>query len=127
MPWRKPKTMTAVEEDKKAAATAGIKTEGREAETPHPMKMSPREVLSNRIEQLLQGEQILYQLPPSSGGDVVIIERNKEYPDKGRKYFVITTDLVNGKPGEKRRLLFDNNKSKVIAGWLLEKSAELIR
>jgi len=126
MLWRKPKT-TAAEEYKKAAASGGIKTEGREAETPHPVKMSPREVLSNKIEQLPQGEQLFYQLSPSSGGDLVIIERNKEYPAKGRKYSVITTDLVNGKPGEKRRLLFDNNKSKVIAGWLLEKSAELIR
>jgi hypothetical protein len=127
MLWKKPKNTTAVvEEDRKAASYAGVKPEGTKTETPNTNKLSPRDILLNKIEQLPQGGQLFYQLPPSSGGDVVIIEHNKDYPGKRRKYYVITTELVNDKPGEKRRLLFDNNKPKVIAGWLLEKSAKLI-
>jgi hypothetical protein len=110
----------------KTALSVDAKPAEAKAETPKEKKSSPRDVLIKKIEQLSSGERICYQLPAMYGGDVVIIELNQGYPAKGRKYAVVSADLVDGKPGEKRRTLWDTDKPKVIADWILEKNAQLM-
>jgi hypothetical protein len=89
-------------------------------------KLSPRDALIQKIEQMANGQQLHFQMPELCGGDIIIVEMTPSYPSKGKKYSVVSTDPVNGKPGDKRRTLWGTDKPKVIADWILEKNGQQI-
>jgi hypothetical protein len=98
----------------------------KETGTSNQKKLSPRDVLIQKVEQIADGQQLLFQMPELYGGDIIIIELTPGYPSKGKKYSVVSTDPVGGKPGDKRRTLWDTDKPKVIADWILEKNGRQI-
>jgi hypothetical protein len=111
---------------KKANNAVGGAEAGKKAEMKKEQKLSPHDALLKEIEQITNGQRIDFQLPALYGGDVIIIALNPDYPKKGRKYAVINTDLVDGKPGDKKRTLWETDKPKTIVNWLLEKGAQKI-
>jgi len=107
--WRKKQTETKV----------------TEAKPKKVKKLSPREIIGNQIEQLGLGQSLSYRLPETYGGGLAVVELNPEYPGKGKKYVLKTDKIVEGKPAGKRSRLWDSDKPKDIAGWILDRNGEL--
>jgi hypothetical protein len=92
---------------------------------PKAKKLSPREIIAERIKQLAPGQTISYRLPETYGGELAVVEPNPQYPTKGRMYILSTEKIVDGKPGGQRSRLWDSNKPKDIAGWIIDRGGEL--
>lgn len=87
---------------------------------------SPRDVLIERIEQVTPGQEVAFRLPPIYGSDIIVVEANKDYPGKGHKFAVASADPVEGKPGPNRRHIWEADKAKPIADWILARNGEPI-
>lgn len=87
---------------------------------------SPRDVMSEAISQLAPGRETAYRLPAMYGPDIIVVEANKDYPGKGHRYSVLSADPVDGKPGPKRRHIWESDKPKAIADWIVARSGELV-
>ncbi|MDD4859477.1 MAG: hypothetical protein PHR56_04660 [Dehalococcoidales bacterium] len=83
--------------------------------------VSPREELRLKVEALANGQAISYALPETFGGGLAVVSLNAEYPTKGKKYVMSLEALDNGKPSGKRRYLWDSNKSKDLADWVMDR------
>lgn len=88
-------------------------------------KLSPKEIIINRIEELGPGQTVSYRLPEVYGGGLAVVELNVQYPEKGKRYFLSLEKIVDGKPMGTRSRLWDSNKPKDLAGWILDRSGEL--
>jgi len=85
--------------------------------------------IQQKIEALSEpGSTVFFYLAgsPSSGGPLgrgaAVVELNPNYPGKGQKRYIVYTDDVEGmKPTNKRRRMFDSDKSKEIARWIKER------
>jgi len=88
-------------------------------------KLSPKEIIIDRIEQLGPEESVSYRLPEVRGGELAVVELNPQYPEKGNKYLLSLEKIVDGKPAGTRSRLWDSNKPKNLAGWILDRSGEL--
>jgi hypothetical protein len=88
-------------------------------------KLSPKEIIIDRIEQLGPEESVSYRLPEVYGGGLAVVELNPQYPEKGKKYFLSLEKIVDGKPEGKRGRLWESNKPKDLAGWIVDRSGEL--
>ena len=88
-------------------------------------KLSPKEIMMNQIEQLGAGQSLSYRLPETFGGGLAVVELNPQYPGRGKKYVLSTDAIVEGKPAGKRSRLWDSDKPKDLAGWILERNGEL--
>jgi hypothetical protein len=100
-----------------------------EAETGPPKskakKLSPKGIIINQIEQLAPEHAVTYRLPEGRGGNLAVVELNPQYPGKGRKYTMSFEKLVDGKPSGKRSHIWDSDKPKDVAGWILSLNGEL--
>jgi len=97
-----------------------------EAQEPQKAKkLSPKEIIIDRIEQLAAGETVSYRLAEARGGGLAVVELNPQYPEKGKKYFLSLEKIVDGKPAGTRSRLWDSNKPKELAGWIIERGGEL--
>ncbi|GAI59065.1 unnamed protein product [marine sediment metagenome] len=92
---------------------------------PKAKEPSPKEVIT-QIEQLTLGQALSYRLLETYGGGLAVIELNPQYPKKGRKYILSLEELVDGKPAGKRHRLWDSDKPKDLAGWILDQNGELL-
>lgn len=88
-------------------------------------KLSPKEIIGNQIEQLGPGQSLSYKVPEVWGGDFITVELNPQYPGKGKKYVLGTDKIVEGKPAGKRSRMWDSDKPKDIAGWIVERDGKL--
>jgi len=88
-------------------------------------KLSPGDVIAGEIEQLGQGQTLSYRLPEIFGGDLAVIRLNPQYPTKGRKYILSAEKIADGKPTGQRSRLWDSDKPKDIALWVIDKRGEL--
>ena len=89
---------------------------------PKAKKLSPAEILVSRLEQLSLGQSLVYRLAKVYGGDLVIVDLNPRYPNKGqRKYRMSTERLVDGKPCG-QTILWYFEKPKNLAKWILERN-----
>jgi len=106
---------------------ADAKPTEAKAEVPKPRakKLSLKDIVRDQIERLGAGQTLTYQLPETFGGGLAVVELNPQYPEKGRKYILSTEELVDGKPAGQRRCLFDSNKPKELAGWILDRYGQL--
>ena len=97
------------------------------AEPPKPKvkQLSPKEIIINQIEQIGPVQSLTYQLAEYLMDRFAIVELNPEYPGKGRKYIVSSDRMVDGKPAGKKGRIWDSNKAKDIASWVLEKKGVL--
>lgn len=107
-------------------AKVSTKEGGQEAkaEVPKPQKpkkLSPKEIVINQIEQLSPGQRLSYRLHETFGGGLGIIELNPNYPTKGKKYILSTDKIVDAKPAGKIQLVWDYNKPKDLADWIVER------
>ena len=87
--------------------------------------MSAKDIIADRIEQLKQGEAVSYKLTETFGGGLAVIELNPKYPGKGRKYILSTEEIVNGSPSGKRRSLWDSDKPRSLAEWVIAREGKL--
>jgi hypothetical protein len=110
---------------RKKAVEAG--TPAMKAEPPKvkAKKLSPRDTIRQKIEQLTAGEVLRYKFPETFGGNLAVIELNPRYPQKGHKYILSTEKLVGGKPAGKKSQLFDSNNPSGLASWIMERMGEL--
>jgi len=106
---------------------AAVKPTEAKAEPPKAKekKLSPKDIIVRKIEQLSPEQTISYRLPETYGGGLVIVELNPEYPAKGRKYILSTEKIASGKPTGQRSRLWDSNKPKDMAGWIIDRGGEL--
>ena len=88
-------------------------------------ELSPQEIIGSQIEQLGPGQSLSYKLPEALGGDFAIVELNPQYPGKGKKYVVSSDEIVEGKPAGKKFRMFDSDKPKDIAGWIMKREGKL--
>ena len=88
-------------------------------------KLSPKDIIENQIKQLSPGQSINYRLAEIYGGGLVVVELNPQYPTKGRMYILSTEKIVGGKPAGQRSRLWDSNKAKDMAGWIIDRGGEL--
>jgi len=85
--------------------------------------------IQQQIEALIEpGSTVFFYLAgsPSSGGPLgrgaAVVELNPNYPGKGQKRYTVYTDNVEGmQPTNKRRMMFDSDKSREIARWIRER------
>ena len=87
-------------------------------------KITPLDIMSNDIEQLGPGEYRVYRLLGASGLGLAVIELNPEYPVKGKKYSIKTERLVDDRPSGRRTKMWDSDKPRDIAKWIIEKRGE---
>jgi hypothetical protein len=106
-----------------AAAPGGGHVEAK-GKQPKVKPLSPRDILANKITELGAGEKIMYKLPVVYGGDLAVIELNPQHP-KGHKYLLSTETMVDGKPTGKRRALWDSDKPRDMASWIVERNGEI--
>jgi len=97
----------------------------KEAKPQKAKKLSPKEIMINQIEQLGPGQSVSYRLPETYGGGLAVVELNSQYPTKGRMYILSTEKIVGGKPARQRSRLWDSNKAKDMAGWIIDRGGEL--
>lgn len=90
-------------------------------------KLSQKDIIANQIEQLGLGQSLGYKLPETFGGGLAVIELNPRYPTEKRqkKYILSTEEIVDSKPAGKRRLLWDSDKPKELAAWVVDRQGEL--
>lgn len=88
-------------------------------------KLTPKDIIGGKIEQLGPGETVSYRLPEVYGGGLAVVELNPQYPEKGKKYVLSLDKIVDGKPAGKRSRLWESNKPKDFAGWIVDRSGEL--
>ena len=88
-------------------------------------ELSPKEIVANKVEQLGPGEALSYRLAEVYGGGLAIVEPNPQYPEKGKKYFLSLDKIVDEKPTGKRSRLWESNKPKDFAGWIIERGGQL--
>lgn len=109
---------------KKKEAT--VKPTEAEAGPPKSKKrLSPKDIIASKVEQLSPEETITYRLPEVYGGGLAVVELNVQYPVKGKKYFLSLEKMIDGKPSGKRSRLWESNKPKDLAGWIVDRSGEL--
>lgn len=113
---------------KKPTAVAGATTEPEGGVTVQPRKTKPlskKDTLALEIEQLAADQCITYRLPDFYNDPFVMVELNSQYPEKGRKYNVCQDKLADGRPAGRKTKVWDSNKPKEIAGWILERDGKL--
>ncbi len=122
--WKK-KTET-VAASGAAAAPVAEASEAKTAEQPETtaQTLPPEQTLESQIMQLTPGQAIAYQHPAIYGGGLSIVELNPNYPDKGKRYSLNTEELADGKPTGKTRQLWESDKVKDIAHWVLERDGK---
>ena len=96
-----------------------------EPSKPEVKKLSPKEIIINQIEQIGPERSLTYQLAEYLIDRFAIVELNPEYPAKGRKYIVSTGEIVDGKPAVKKGRIWDSNKAKDLASWILAREGVL--
>ncbi len=84
----------------------------------------PRDVLTEEIDRLAPGQQLLFRLPEMYGPEIIIVEVKKDFEGKGPRFSVIGSPPVDGKPGPIRNTIFQLSKAKAIADWLIMRSAQ---
>jgi hypothetical protein len=84
---------------------------------------SPKELLIEKLENIAPGTEIAFHLPEMYGPEIIVIAGNKDYPAKGHRFAVQGAAPVDGKPGPKRNTIWEVNKAKAIADWLMLRSA----
>lgn len=82
---------------------------------------SPKDILAGEIERLTPGQSLQYKLPPLYGNDLVVIRMNPDFSKKGKKYRVDSESLVDGKSSGKIHFVWDTDKPRDIASWVLER------
>ena len=87
-------------------------------------KLTPLDIMSNHIEQLGPGEYRVYRLLAASSLGLAVIELNPEYPVKGKKYNIMVERLMDDRPVGRRTKMWDSNKPRDIAKWIIEKRGE---
>jgi len=97
----------------------------KNAEKPEEKKLSPKEVITNKIDQLTSGQTLSYRLPETYGGGLAVVELNAQYPQKGKRYVMSTEELIDNKPSGKRRRLWDSDKPKELAAWIIDRNGVL--
>ena len=90
--------------------------------SPKSKAPSPKDIIAGQIEQLVPEQVLRYKLPEVYGNEIIIIQLNPQYPQKGKKYSFGTQQLVNGELSGKISHLWDSDKSKDFAGWIIERS-----
>jgi|GEM_PF-690097 len=93
-------------------------------------RIGPKETMINQIEQLPKGERLVYKLSEiywTGLGGFAIVELNPQYPGKGKKYVVSTDKIEDGKPSGRAARLWETNKAKDAAEWILDKKGALFK
>lgn len=93
---------------------------------PKAKPKSPRDALTDKIAELAPGQEITFRLPPIYGSELIVVEANKDYPVKGHRFAVASADLVDGKPGQNRKHIWESDKPKPIADWIIIRNGEHI-
>jgi hypothetical protein len=86
------------------------------------IKPAGRKEIMKRMEKLQKGECLMFQLSPTYGGQIVILELNPSFPDNGEKKYLIRLGKT-----EERALEGDafhsSDRAKQMAVWVAERSA----
>ena len=106
------------QEDKPAEAGATVAKQAK------IKKLSPKDILEAKILALQTDEAVMYQLSATFGGGLAVVTINPKYPEKGKKFALLTETLVNDKPSGKRQFLWDYNKPGDIARWILDRNGK---
>lgn len=84
---------------------------------------SPKDELIENLEQLTPGQEALFHLGEVYGPEIIIVRANADYPGRGHRYAVIGSPPVDGRPGPTRNTIWEANKAKPVAEWLLMRAA----
>ncbi len=128
--WRKKKEVSSAIEGAATAAIAATSPEEITAaaktvvKTPKEKRLSPKDELTSRIEQLRADEEIIYSLSETFGGGLTIVKLNPEYPNKGKKFALYSETLVNGQPSGERSFMWDRNKPKDLTNWIMDRNGQ---
>jgi hypothetical protein len=85
---------------------------------------SPLDILIDQFDQMGPGQRLMYTLAPMYGPEIIIVEANKDADGKQAKFAVVASPPVDGKPGPARHTIWETNKAKAIAKWLLGRNAK---
>jgi len=120
--WFDKESMTAELEEKKREKKVGLEV------SEEVIIFTEAEIWQKIVGLRKPGSTVFFYLAgsPSSGGPLgrgaAVVELNPNYPGKGQKRYIVYTDDVEGmKPTNKRRRMFDSDRSKEIARWIKER------
>ena len=95
---------------------------------PEVKEPSKRDILTahiaGEIEQLAQGQTLVYKLPEFYWGGYAaffMAEINPSYPQKGKKYCACIDQITDGKPAGKKTIAWQTDKPREIADWIAER------
>ena len=120
--WNKKNTTV---NNSSAAVTPENQSTPKEVKKPKEKKLSPKDIIMGQIEMLEAGNSLNYITKTWSGSDLMVVELNPAYPEKGRKYMVSYEEMVDGKPSGKRQHIGDSDKVKQVAEWIISRKGEL--
>ncbi len=69
----------------------------------------------------------MYKLPEfywSGFAAFLTVDMNPTYPQKGRRYIMSTDSIAEGKPAGQKKLLWDSNKARDVANWIVQRKGE---
>lgn len=90
-------------------------------------KLSPRDAIAYKIEQLGEGQALRYQLVEKYGGGFAAISLNPKYPEKKQhKWLLVWGTEKDVTADGKERLAWSSDKVKELATWVLERQGEQI-
>jgi hypothetical protein len=102
-------TLTAEQEEAKAMA----------------IRLAPYQNIVNKIEEMIPGEILRYKIPATWGGSFIAIQRNSQYPQRGRRYILSIEDGIGGIPGGQNTVMYDSDEPLILASSIIDRSGEL--
>jgi hypothetical protein len=88
------------------------------------MSLSAKEIIP-MVEKLDKGQSVKFRLSPTFGGRIALIEVNPLFPEKRQKKYVLRLG-ENEEAAKKADPFWASDKAKKLAGWVGERSAELV-
>jgi len=101
----------------------GVSPSAVGAGKPQAKPKSPREQMLEALEGLAPGTEMSFRLAEMYGPEIIVVAAGKEYPANGHRFAVLGAPPVDGKPGPRRNTIWEANKVKPVADWLLLRSA----
>ncbi len=120
--WNKKKSEVKTTPTPAAAENSAVH---QEAKKPDGKKLSKKDIVQGQIEMLQAGHVLRYITKTWSGTDMMVVEVNPNYPDKGNKYMVSYEEMVDNQPTGKRQHIGDSNKVKQVTEWIVSRNGEL--
>ena len=87
------------------------------------MEPVSRDEIIKRLQKIQHGENLKFRLSPTFGADIVILELNPAWPQKGQKKFLLWLGKTEAL-ARRDKPFIQSDKAKKVARWVGERWAQ---